>query len=1060
MDLRDQLQETLGVTYSLERELGGGGMSRVFVAEERRLNRKVVIKVLSPELAAGVSAERFEREIQLAASLQQANIVPILAAGEMDGMPFYTMPFVEGESLRVLLGKSGPLSISMVQGILRDVAKALSYAHERGVVHRDIKPDNVLLSGGTAVVTDFGIAKAISAARESAEGSTLTQLGTSIGTPAYMSPEQAAGDPAVDHRADIYSLGCMAYELLTGQPPFHGRSPARVLAAHMTEAPRPVGEIRPDTPPALAQLVMRALEKEPSQRPQSGGDLVRAIDTMTSTGTTTVPEILSVATMGKRGIAIYAAAVIVVAIVARAAVIALGLPDWVFPGALAVMLLGFPVIVFTWYVNRTMRRLALSTAPLTPGGSPAAHSTMTALAVKASPHVSWRRAWLGGAIALGVFVLLVAGFMVLRALGIGPAGTLMAAGKLSDRERLIVTEFQSPDTSLSTLVTEAVRTNLGQSRVVSIMPPVAVAAALRRMERPPTSRVDLRLAREIAAREGVKAIVDGAIRQLGAGYVVSVRLVSADSANELAAFQETANGPAELLETIDDVTRKLRGKMGESLREVRGSPPLEQVTTPSLDALRIYAEASRFMDQGGNPIEGAERLREALRYDTAFAMAWRKLGVALNNSGLPRPRVDSALERAYRFRDRLTERERLLTEGTYYQLGPGRDRRRAIQAYERLLAIDPTESGAANNLGSILSGRRDFARAESVFKSQIDAGRGQATQYSNLMGVLFNSGKVDEAQKVLDEFRERFPQSLQNQTAPLTFLYQRGQLDSMERHARGLAASANPVLKVNGVGGLANLSLLRGRINDTYRYGREAEAIAKQLGGLQPLPISDSLTDSWIDLMLYDDTVRAVRRMDAMLARTNLRGIEFGRRPDLPIATFYANAGQPQRARAIAAQWQSDIPDSTGRRLAIPDLNEVAAVVASAEGRHEEAVRLLWKADTTYDGPDGNCSVCIYDDLGWLWERAGVADSAIFYWEKFLATPYFGRQGFDAGQRPLILKRLGELYDGKGDVANAAKRYREFIALWEHADPKLQPKVAEVRRKLSRLADVEGRKGD
>src|SRR5687767_3687933 len=310
MDLKQTLQETLGTTYALERELGGGGMSRVFVADERRLNRKVVIKVLSPELAAGVSGERFEREIQLAASLQQANIVPILAAGETQGLPFYTMPFVEGESMRARLAKAGALAVPQVIGILRDVARALSYAHERGVVHRDIKPDNVLLSGGTAVVTDFGIAKAISAAREQNEGATLTQLGTSIGTPAYMSPEQAAGDPSVDHRADIYSLGCMAYELLTGQPPFAGRTPARTLAAHMTEAPTPLSEARPDTPPALAQLVTQCLEKEPSARPQSGSAIVHALDSMTSTGVLTVPEILRASPMMvRRSLAVYAAAV-------------------------------------------------------------------------------------------------------------------------------------------------------------------------------------------------------------------------------------------------------------------------------------------------------------------------------------------------------------------------------------------------------------------------------------------------------------------------------------------------------------------------------------------------------------------------------------------------------------------------------------------------------------------------------------------------------------------------------------------------------------------------------
>jgi serine/threonine-protein kinase len=229
MELRDQLQVTLGKSYTLERELGGGGMSRVFVADDTRLGRKVVVKMLSPDLAASLSAERFEREIKLAASLQQANIVPLLSAGDTDGVPYYTMPFVEGEDLRAHLRQHGAMPIADAVSVLRDVARALAYAHERGVVHRDIKPDNVLLSGGAAVVTDFGIAKAISASRTQSDGSTLTQLGTAIGTPAYMSPEQVAGDPDIDHRADIYSFGCMAYEMLTGRPPFtksHAAAPA------------------------------------------------------------------------------------------------------------------------------------------------------------------------------------------------------------------------------------------------------------------------------------------------------------------------------------------------------------------------------------------------------------------------------------------------------------------------------------------------------------------------------------------------------------------------------------------------------------------------------------------------------------------------------------------------------------------------------------------------------------------------------------------------------------------------------------------------------------------
>src|SRR5205085_5768058 len=204
-----------------------------------------------------------------AARLRHPNIVPLFDSGDAEGVLYFVMPYEEGPSLRTRLN-AGPIE-STVECVsaLRDVSRALAYAHERGVVHRDIKPDNVLLSGGAAVVTDFGIAKAIAAARGEAAGATLTQFGTSIGTPAYMSPEQAAGDPNVDHRADIYSLGCMAYELLSGQLPFGNRTPQRMLAAHMGEEPKPLLEIAPMTSPSLATLVMSCLAKDPSARPQS-----------------------------------------------------------------------------------------------------------------------------------------------------------------------------------------------------------------------------------------------------------------------------------------------------------------------------------------------------------------------------------------------------------------------------------------------------------------------------------------------------------------------------------------------------------------------------------------------------------------------------------------------------------------------------------------------------------------------------------------------------------------------------------------------------------------------
>ena len=289
MALIDDLKTALGSAYSIERELGGGGMSRVFVGEEIAFGRKVAVKVLAPELVAGVSAERFQREIKLAGQLQHPNIVAVITTGVAAGLPYYTMPFVDGLSLRQRLERHAGIPIVEAVAIFKDIARALAYAHDRGVVHRDIKPENVLLADEAAVVTDFGIAKAISAARTDAPGGTLTQAGTSLGTPAYMAPEQISADPSVDHRADIYSFGCVAYEMLTGAAPFAHKSPQQLYAAHLTEKPASLKAARPDCPDEVAALVTKCLEKDPANRPDSARQILRTLETGATTGQTVAP---------------------------------------------------------------------------------------------------------------------------------------------------------------------------------------------------------------------------------------------------------------------------------------------------------------------------------------------------------------------------------------------------------------------------------------------------------------------------------------------------------------------------------------------------------------------------------------------------------------------------------------------------------------------------------------------------------------------------------------------------------------------------------------------------
>src|SRR5688500_7039904 len=283
-ELRERLQARLSGSYTLGRELTGGGMSRVFVAEDASLGRTVVVKVLPPDLAAGLNTQRFKREIMLAAQLQHPHIVPVLASGVADVLPDLVMPFVAVESLRHTLSRGKGLSTGETISVLRDVARALAFAHEQGVVHRDIKPDNVLLSGGSAVVTEFGIAKAISSAAVSTPGETLTQVGTSLSTPTYMSPEQAAGDPNADARSDFYAYRAMAYEMVAGRPPFFDRPTHALIMAHIAEPPEPIERLVPSLQPGFAALIMRCLAKNPADRPQSAREILNALDDPGITG--------------------------------------------------------------------------------------------------------------------------------------------------------------------------------------------------------------------------------------------------------------------------------------------------------------------------------------------------------------------------------------------------------------------------------------------------------------------------------------------------------------------------------------------------------------------------------------------------------------------------------------------------------------------------------------------------------------------------------------------------------------------------------------------------------
>jgi Flp pilus assembly protein TadD/tRNA A-37 threonylcarbamoyl transferase component Bud32 len=1023
-DLRGRLTAALAGRYTIERELGGGGMSRVFVATETALGRRVVVKVLSPEVAAEMSAERFRREIHLAASLQHPHIVPVHAAGQAGDLLYYTMPFVEGESLRERLMRKGSLPVANVVRLLRDLADALSYAHRQGVVHRDIKPANVLLTGTHAVVTDFGIAKAMVAATTTsgagsvtAHPAALTSTGLVLGTPAYMAPEQAAGDQT-DHRADLYALGCLAYELLTGQPPFTGASAQALIAAHIADQPKPVTHRRQGIPVELNGLVMRLLEKRPADRPQTADEVLRDLETLS----VSARHLSLLGTLG-----IYLASSLVVLGLAYLVMIQLGLPDWVVPSAGVLLLIGLPVILATALLQG--RRVA------------AAHALAKTAGLRRRPWLTWRRTISGGVLAFAGLGIGVSAYMALRALGIGPVGSLLAAGVLKEREPVLLADFENRtgDSLLGDVVTDAFRVDLAQSTVVSLVPPERVAGAFERMRRPATTELDAMIARELALREGIKAVVTGEIASAGPQVAISAQLISPKTGEVLAARRETAPDSTEIMGAVDRLSKKLRERMGESLKALRNEPPLEQVTTNSLAALRKYSQAVRRRHEDED--RAIRLLEEAVALDTAFAMGHRMLGRILLNRGDAQARATDALVRAYRQRSQLTERERYLTEATYYEEVTD-DPDRAETAYRALLESYPDDRTALNNLGVLYMARQQYSRAESLFRRLVAVDSFMLEPLRNLVFVQVLLGKPREAKRMLSRLSRRFPNNPWISHDASLVAYSGGDYRGAETHLLTLRNQHGLFWRAVASHMLAHLASLRGKVAETEGHLRDAVAAVDDSDPLHYVLLSISQAE--IDIDIRGLPARGLKHVERAIARFPLQSMSPVDRPYLALAITYARAGRPQRARSLLTEYEL-ATDSALRQGEASSWHIALGELALAEGRPDDAVPQFKRGAVS--------SREFHLALGRAYDQGRKPDSAIAAFERYVTTPYVDRIWTDATWLPGVLRRLGELYEARLQREKARHYYTRFLELWNDCDPELRPAVVGVRRRLQLLRE-------
>ena len=662
IDLHDELVTALAGRYEIERELGHGGMAVVYLAHDPKNGRRVALKVLRPELANSIATERFLQEIAIAAPLVHPNIVPLHDSGEASGFLYYTMPFVEGETLRQRLERDVQLPIDEALAIARQIAAALDYAHAKGTIHRDIKPDNILLLGNHVLVADFGLARAITRSASKP----LTTQGIVVGTPAYMSPEQCQPGDKVNPPTDIYSLGCVVFEMIAGVPPFRGATSDVLISHHLLTAPPSLCGERRSCPPALDAVVWRALAKAPADRYRSAGEFAAALDR------------------------------------------------------------------------------AVEGATLTPAASRAG------VATTATPRPLLRRKWVQAATA--ALLLIAVAFLINRTIG-GPAI------RLGERDWLLVADFEGPkeDPTVSIAVRELVTAELNQSRFLRTVTRQQLNSVMRLAGVAETTHVDAELARQLAYRSAVRAIVVGSIQRLGEGrYSVALHVVSAEDGRNVYSAATTSM-EAGLVPAIGELARDVRQRLGERRKAIEATLPLLEAATPSFAAYQKYVEGLA-RARRGDVAAGNGLLHEALDLDPQFASAWAAIGVHF----LGMRNLDSAqfaFARALQIPGRLTQAQTYRLKGDVaYSIDY--DIPAAVRWYDLYLAEYPQAIGGRNNRALYVSaiGRYEDAVSDlraAVALSPFGPANVQTTLF-NLSAMLVALEHLDEAERVIGDLTPPF----------------------------------------------------------------------------------------------------------------------------------------------------------------------------------------------------------------------------------------------------------------------------------------------------------------
>ncbi len=953
--------------FRLVRELGRGGMGAVYlgVRQDGAFAQQVAIKLIKRGMDTQQVLTRFRAERQIMASLDHPHIARLLDGGTTtDGLPYFAMEYIEGQPLDTYC-ETAQLGIDDRLRLFLQVCDAVAYAHSKGVIHRDIKPLNTLVtSAGVPKLLDFGIAKVL---HDAPDENTATVTGLRLLTPDYASPEQIEGRGATV-TSDVYSLGVLLYELLTG------RSPYRVQSRSPQEIAQAVCTAEPDRPSAV---VTQSIDRSMARRaaPTSGlntADATQArhlsrqlrgdLDTIVLTALRKAPA--------RRYASVSRLAGDIRRYLERQPIVARG--DH----------LGYRAMMFA----RRNGAALIGTASLT--------------------------------------VLAVAGILVDRSRQTEP--TLISTRSLGLRDRIIVADFadRTGDNHLAAAITEAFQTDIAQSAVIRVMTPRQVRSSLATMLQSSDAALNDSLARELAVREGVKAIVTGSVSQVSGVYSVNVQLIAAQSGEALVVLRETANDSTHIIAAVDRASKRLRRAIGESLQDLKEMPSLQQATTASLPALRLYSEAQRLV-RSGDRTAAIAHFERSISLDTGFASAHLGLSMVYGSMG-DEGRTQEAIERALVHQQRLPflERSFLIGSRAYFQ----QDYSAAVRTYSSVVERFPENVPALNNLALAHRDARNYVAAESLFRR----GAGLDTNIANLLFGLHSAhvlqGEFPDAAAVLDTLRRRFP----GHPVYLTEAMQDAAAQHDWSRAEQMAwaqiedVGTDTAQLVDPYEALAQIAMVRGRLAEAEslwashsKVSRASSSMSRHLFGV--------VQRGHLFLRYHGDTARAVAWVDSSLRATPLDSLLRADRRYDEVARFYLAAGRRDRVHALLSA--AELNDRAMQRPQLAERWWTRGLAALADGRVNAAIDTLRLASARHV-----CPSCVLPDLGRALQRGERLREAADVYQRYLTTPWLWRYEPDAVELGWTMRRLAEISEQIGDRERARAIRSQLLELYQDAD--------------------------